>query len=288
MLRNQVDARALTLALGGRWHKGRYGLAFCPSHWNSNTPALTLGNGRRGALILKCHAGCSFRDVLDALKERGLLDGVPEIDQAELERRAAAAEEEQDRKRRYAASLWRSSIPIDGTPAEAYLLSRAIRPPWPASVRFGSAWCDERGAKVPTMISAIERCGQIIGVHRTFLADGLTTRKAMLGSAKGGAVRLSAPSRTLVICEGIETGLSLRDGLPADVTVWAALSVMGMAHIELPDVGEVVVAPDGDPSGRNAAAKLADRCFATGVRCRIMKPPDGLDWNDVAQAEAMA
>jgi hypothetical protein len=34
------DARKITEALGGKWY-GRYGLAFCPAHRNTVTPALS-------------------------------------------------------------------------------------------------------------------------------------------------------------------------------------------------------------------------------------------------------
>lgn len=45
------DARILTHALGGKWYR-RYGLAFCPAHNNTVTPALSVGTGREGQLPL--------------------------------------------------------------------------------------------------------------------------------------------------------------------------------------------------------------------------------------------
>ena len=63
----------------------------------------------------------------------------------------------------------------------------------------------------------------------------------------------------------------------------AGLSTSGMAGLVLPlDPGELVIAPDGDAPGRKAANKLAKRASAAGWRVRIMKCPDGADWNDIS------
>lgn len=68
-----TDARSLTLALGGR-RNGRSGQACCPAHPDSR-PSLTLADGGNGKLLLSCKAGCAFQQVIDALRQRGLVDG---------------------------------------------------------------------------------------------------------------------------------------------------------------------------------------------------------------------
>ena len=61
-----------------------------------------------------------------------------------------------------------------------------------------------------------------------------------------------------------------------------------MAGLILPrDPGELVIAPDGDAPGREAAKKLAERANAAGWHVRIMKCPEGADWNDF-ENEAVA
>lgn len=62
-----IVAASITRSLRGHWH-GRYGLALCPAHANFRTPALSLANGRDGRLLARCFAGCSFRDVMEALR----------------------------------------------------------------------------------------------------------------------------------------------------------------------------------------------------------------------------
>lgn len=146
------------------------------------------------------------------------------------------------------------------------------------------------------MVSAVQLGGDLIAEHRTYLsADGrkadVASPKSTLGPIRGGAVRLSGRAPTLVVAEGIETALSVRDAL-ADrgVAVWAALNAGNLSRIELPEwVKEIVVAADNDPVGRNAADHLARRCGDRGLPCRAMLPPAPFkDWNDVAQAEVAA
>ena len=64
-----TDARALTTALGGRWH-GRYGTAPCPvcqPDRRKGQNALTLADGRNGRLVLDCKkSACAFLDILVA------------------------------------------------------------------------------------------------------------------------------------------------------------------------------------------------------------------------------
>ncbi len=92
----------------------------------------------------------------------------------------------------------------------------------------------------------------------------------------------------MLVAEGVETALSLLSALPdASPRVWAALSTSGMAGLVLPrDIGELVIAPDGDDAGRKAANKLAERASAAGWHVRIMKCPDGADWNDISSEMA--
>jgi DNA primase len=60
-----------------------------------------------------------------------------------------------------------------------------------------------------------------------------------------------------------------------------------MAGLVLPpDPGELVLAPDGDAPGRRAANKLANCASTAGWRVRVMKCPDGSDWNDVSSEVA--
>ncbi|MEY8141207.1 toprim domain-containing protein [Falsihalocynthiibacter sp. CO-5D18] len=129
------------------------------------------------------------------------------------------------------------------------------------------------------------------GIHRTYFdkRDNRLTgnTKMMLGPCAGGAVRLSEGPGPLVVVEGIETGLSLISGLlRSPMTVWATLSTSGMKALKLPfELGELIVATDGDAPGREAGNKLAHRASRLGWRVSLMPAPDGQDWNDVLRDE---
>ncbi len=96
-------------------------------------------------------------------------------------------------------------------------------------------------------------------------------------------MRLSDGPGALLVAEGIETGLALLTGLPdSRPRTWASLSTSGVAGLILPrQPGELVLAPDGDAPGREAARKLAGRAYAAGWKVRSMSIPDGRDWADM-------
>ncbi len=109
----------------------------------------------------------------------------------------------------------------------------------------------------------------------------------MLGPVKDGAVRLLPHSAVLVVCEGIETGLSVLQA--TQIPVWAALSTTGLESLVLPpisEVSEVVICADNDPPGIASARRAAQRWNAEGRRVRIAIPPQiGTDFNDLALGE---
>ncbi len=289
------DAATLTRVLGGHWH-GQYGLAFCPVHENTRTPALSIKDGDNGKLLVYCFAGCAGADVLAALRARGLLAGHSDWrpDPREIERRKAETEADDRRRIDQARRCWAEAGPISGTLAERYLRARGITCDLPPTLRFHpTCWHRDTAKKMPAMVAAVSIGRKVVGVHRTYLAEpGVKAfgkkSKFMLGPCSGGATRLSGGPGELLVAEGIETTLSLLSALPdASPRVWAALSTSGMAGLILPpDPGELVIAPDGEDAGRKAADKLADRACAAGWRVRIMRCPDGSDWNDLGRGVA--
>ena len=131
-------------------------------------------------------------------------------------------------------------------------------------------------------------------VHRTFFektgARITGSAKMMLGPCAGGAVALAEGPGPLVVCEGIETGLSLASGLLGEpATVWAALSAPGMKALHLPArPGRLIVAMDGDDAGEDAGRALAGVAHARGWAVDLLPAPRGLDWNDVLRGRAVA
>lgn len=285
------DAERITRALGGRWH-GRYGLACCPAHQNTRTPALSLSDGADGRLLARCHAGCSFLSILDALRGLGLVEGSGHYEPpsgADLARIREAEEAEAKKREAQALALWREALPLHGTPAETYLRGRGITCALPGSLRFHpECWHGPSARRWPAMVALVEGSHRA-AVHRTYLGlDGwgkadLNPNKMMLGAVSGGAVRLSGAQGPLVVAEGIETALSLACGLlRGPATIWAALSAPGIAGLRLPGPPHrLTVATDGDDAGRAAGNRLAERATALGWSVSLLPAPDGRDWNDI-------
>ena len=290
-----MDAATLTTALGGKWH-GRYGLAYCPAHGNSRTPALSLAVGADNRLLATCHAGCTFAAILNAMRGLGLVEGggtyAPPDPAVQAQRRA---EEQAEAAKRAAQAyrLWMEAEPVTGTLAEVYLRGRGINYPLPGTLRFSPSCWHATAQRFPALVSMVEG-GDGFAVHRTYLApDGaakalVTPSKAMLGQCRGGAVRLSEAQGPLVVAEGIETALSLASGLlRGPATVWAALSTSGMKSLHLPPhPSRLTIASDGDAAGKEAAHTLAERASALGWRVSLLPAPEGRDWNDILKGGA--
>lgn len=285
------DAERVTRELGGRW-RGGSGSAPCPlcqPEGRRDQAALSIRDGDHGVLLYCFKGGCNFADIaraVDLPREMSLPDPV-----AMREARKRQAEFDAGKLAR-ARAEWERAKPIAKTNGERYLRSRGINCDLPASLRFQpDLMHSETGRWVAAMIGDIEPTG---GIHVTFLekSGGVRIkggrRKEMRGPCRGGAVRLSEGDGPLVVCEGIETGLSLVQAL-ADQSprVWAALSTSGVRGLELPaDARELIVAPDGDAPGREAAEALSERASWLGWMVSVLDPGDGRDWNDIVMGVA--
>ena len=95
----------------------------------------------------------------------------------------------------------------------------------------------------------------------------------------GGAIRLAPCARSLVVCEGLEDGLSLQQGL--GVAVWVAAGASMLPNMLFPPgVQCVAVGGDADDAGRAAARKAAEAFTFRGIESRVFFPVDAKDFND--------
>ena len=278
-----------------------------------------------------------------------------QISPEERQRLTAKAEENRRRQERKAEKLRQESIALarkiwaehpgeaENTPVRHYLERRGISrerlpvlpkcfryaPDLPYTVDRGNGW--ETLFKGPAMLASIvDARGDLIGVHRTWidLATGSGKRvivdeksgkdlpsKKVIGSKKGGAIRLSGrvEGSTLVMGEGIETTLSamIVDEYPGAM-YWAGVDLGNMAghrklgeglrYAGLPDMAdrEAFVPPhfvdlqiyiqDGDSDPKLTRAKLLAglrRAMALkpGRRGQIVAAPIDFDLNDVLQGK---
>lgn len=275
---------------------GRNGVCRCPAH-DDKHPSLSIKDDENGGIIVYCHAGCDFRDIMDALRYRGLL---PEwkpsrIDperQARMEaksRKRDAETRKKDRERlEWCRTVWKETQNANNTPVAVYLASRGIREIPPTTRFHPDLRHVNSGLSLPAMVGVVTQwpSRELIGLHRTFLLpDGLgkadvEPTKMMAGKCKGGAVRLASVGETLAVAEGIETGLSVQQA--TDIPTWACLSTSGLMTICVPDeVKNIVVFADNDPSGVKAANEAAENLREDGRVVQIALPPDhGTDFND--------
>ncbi|MBB2165380.1 hypothetical protein HLH26_12720 [Gluconacetobacter sp. 1b LMG 1731] len=278
-----------------------------------------FSSGERGDaldLVAAVMFGGNRRDAMAwARTWLGLDDSpVPAIARRAVATKATTAEQDHDdqRRRAKARQLWHSApAGIAGTPVEAYLLGRGIdlreMGRQPGSLRFHpGTWCGEVGRPLPAMLAAIcGPSGKLVAVHRTWLAsapDGGWTKadlrapRKALGSFAGGAVRLwrgasgknlsmAEPGESVIVAEGIETGLSVALACP-ERRVLCAVSLSNMSRLELPDaISDVTICADNDGDNPAAAKALQAACAwfgRHGHTVRLAKPSmPNSDFNDV-------
>lgn len=164
------------------------------------------------------------------------------------------------------------------------------------------------GPRFPAIHTALRApTGQVTAVHVTFLdplkpnkapLGNSETAKLMFGEAKGSMIRIShgpegEPPETaieahpLILCEGIEDGLSLAGACP-EARVWAAgsLSLMAHAPVWLDCVSAVIVARDNDWGKRQAEKQfesVIEALLKAGKPVATIASHIGKDFNDLAQ-----
>lgn len=314
------DAQKLTERLGGNFRNG-IGYINCPVCGDGRQVKpgqkhnATLRRADRGGLLFRCYSnGCSFESFLDAVERRGIDTGKaansPPMTQAEIAARDAQEAKRQARTKANVHAALAGTTPITpGDPVWLYLTSRGITPEAIAEANrvgdlmhrpnllWGYDDASKQNLHFPSMVARI-RTPEGEAVHRTYLDDqgrkapALPNRK-MLGRATGGSVTLAnRPGGKILVCEGIETGLSLTSGLAPDFgAVFATLSTTimqaGVLPIPASDTREIVIFSDGDRPGRDAANKAVTNLMRMRPQnpTKIYSAPDGQDFNDVLITE---
>lgn len=270
-------------------------MCLCPAH-DDKTPSLKVSVGHNGKALVKCFAGCSQDEVLDALRARGLCRQQQIVAGAsdDARHKVPAADEAQDELQRFhhgykilraAAKASRSQ----NIKPVAYLEGRGINIVPPSAIILPKEKAAQyTGRRFPAMACSIIDDTGIKAAHLTFLTLDGTAKVAsakprqVFGPAKGGYIvcGVADPEKPLIVGEGIETTLSAMQ-LAGRVPGIAALSASNMPSIRPPKCAEIIIAADADDVGRKAAAQLAARLEYEGRKVRIAVPPaDGEDWND--------
>ena len=279
-----VVAASVKLIKSGREFK-----ACCPFH-NDRTPSLTLYPSKAGWRwqCFGCGLGGDVIDWLAALHRLPVLDAammlaggnVPSVHVATPPPADKAHKGEQARK------VWANAHPIAGTPAETYLRRRNIDIGLPDCLRF--ARLRFAGEVRPMLIAAVAGPDNTVqAIHRIVLKDDGSKAnldggkvKFSLGPIMGGAIRLTYAANGMVVCVGIEDGLTLLQQQAQ--AVWAVTGDVALPSVHLPaGVRSVVIAHDNDASGKSAGKKSADKLASEGRHVRLIQPLSGFkDFNE--------
>lgn len=261
----------------------------CPFH-NDRSPSLSIYSGGKRWYCFGCGKG---GDVIDFVRELH-----------QIEFRAAAAmlaagdmpavavtpiidapERTKEERIEEARAIWRAASPATGTLAETYLRFRGLDLSIPETIRFTWLTYGNHGPKHPCLVAVITGPdNRLSGIQRTYLAaDGrgkanVRKPKLSLGRISGGAIRLAPAAYELIVCEGVEDGLTLQQEMGR--AVWVAAGAGNMHKMRFPSlVTRVTVGGDADETGRAGAAAAEEAFKVSGIRCRSIFPIAAKDFN---------
>ena len=254
-------------------------------------PCCSVNYDDDGSVGFLCYSCRDVKGIREQAQARGLIASGAG---SKLARAALVAE---------GRKVWDGGVPVEGTEASTYLMSRGLAPPYPDKVRaesHGQPYYDDGLLWAWRLLCLVEHPTRgILGVHATGLNDG-GRRKGYsnhgygrkrgssiyrrYGVLDGGGVWLGTPGGELVVGEGLETTLSAMLILGCGRGV-AALGAAGMKRLDLPETAErVCIAADNDDdgAGQKAAAEAKARWLNQGRTVRIATPnTPGTDFNDI-------
>ncbi|MET4296740.1 putative DNA primase/helicase [Bradyrhizobium sp. LB8.2] len=260
--------RSIAVILGGNAVRD-YVLCPGPSH-SKRDRSLKVKFKPDGSFSVTSFAGDDWRACRDYVRERlGLPndwrrepanDDTPAI-------RLPERDDDDNARVRNALQRWAHALPIPGTLADSYLVSRGLTYSGDA-IRFREN--DRTMVALMTDIVTNEPCG----VHCTYLdGDGRKVERKMRGRAKNAVVRLTADEDVhygLAIAEGVETAIAT-----SFVPIWATLSANTMrAFPVLGGIECLTIFADDDATGTGLAAakECAERWHRAGREAIIHIP----------------
>ncbi len=265
-------------------HLGSFQINVRSGRWRDHA----IGFGGTDVASLLCYLlGVDYRAAQTRLAGHPIVAGAIASGAAPLAAKPAKAANPRDERAAVARRIYEQAGDIRGTPAEAYLEGRALKPStaW-ASLRTSLQPYPRRGWQHALIAPIRALDGSLVGLHRTYLrADGRKLDadpvRLTLGSVRGAAIRLGEPDDRLIICEGLEDGLTLFQELSGS-PVWVSAGAALMAAMAVPGcVRHLTIAADNDPTGEAAAIKAADALSSNVREISIARPsPEFKDFND--------
>jgi DNA primase len=264
--------------------------ACCPLHAD-RSPSFTIYDGGQRFQCFGCGAGGDVLDFLQRLHSVSLREAADMLTGGYLPSVHISPLPVDDGADRIAEAkaIWRAAEPAKGTLAETYLRSRSLHLPLPESIRFARLRYGTKGPEHPVLVACIASAdNKLIGIQRTYLSgDGMgkasvPKAKLSLGRVAGGAIRLAPCAASLIVCEGLEDGLTLQQELGR--AVWVAAGASMLPAMILPQgVRSVAIGGDNDKAGQVSARKAAEAFAHRGIESRVFFPVGAKDFNDELQ-----
>lgn len=176
-------------------------------------------------------------------------------------------------------ALWRRSVALAETPAEAYLERRRV--PLLVAAAAGARFVADLDGRPAVLARLTGPAGELRSVHGRYLHDRRGEGKMLTIGRSGGVFPALDGLRAdpLILVEGLFDALSMATaGLPCVATIGRWVDWLP----ELARGREVWLAFDGNRPGERSARGFA--ASLGGSRCRRLRPPGGRgDWNAAAR-----
>lgn len=218
-----------------------------------------------GPMLIQKFTGMTMSEVLRRVEQlAGRVDNEPFEQEVDVEKR-----------RRNLNRIWQAAR-RPGI-AKQYLEARGLRPELLDDLKTirgtGELWDRESNTRMSGVVSLVQdKKGRAVTLHRIFIGYGKRWKKLMppLGTITGAAIRLGEPHDWLSVCEGVESGLAIRQ--MTEGPVWCGISAHGMETMELPNgLTRLDIWADSDDSftGQKAAYTLANRYWRGNRSCQV-------------------
>ncbi len=284
-------------ALGGDlYQNGHRANVPAPGHGAADrSVSLLMSEGR---LVVHSFGAADWREVLDDLRRRGLIDGDARL--ASGSGGSAPPRPDASQRLAVARDLWSAGIVTGSTGLVArHLALRGVI--WTSGIGGLlehpaaplTAYRSGGRAKRAMMAHIQSPEGATAAVELTYLhpnarqATGLRVPRKTVGTVPlGSAVRLSPAASAMVVGEGVVTTLSAMARF--DLPGWALLSAGNLARWRPPaGVKRVLIAGDRGAAGEDAAHALQVTLMSSGLEAPIALPPAPCgDWNEAGSIRA--
>lgn len=285
----EEDIKNIAQTLGKATQVGEYWRCLCPCHDDHN-PSLDLKIDN-GKILYICRAGCSQSNLTIELKRR-----FPQIFTKKNSNNIVPLKSSKITKEEYAKILWQQGTHPANTQVENYLKKRIPTidiNKIPNCIKFAPNLKHALTKKYfPCLLASFTSFPSytVDSLTRIYLNnDGsdkadVEPKKTILGVVNGRAIVIDKPTEQLIIAEGIESALSIREIVNGQIPVWSAVTAPNLGNIKLPPLplaSELIISCDYDEAGIKAAFKLATKAKKEGRIVQIIRPiAPYTDFND--------